>query len=139
MTTCGIDKDLQDMPIQFARGDEFNITLTIDDFLKDSFGNIIEGSETRADLENAVITHFVTDAAGNVLLTKVSTIVSELEINPDQVSPLTKGTAVIKYVEEDTAALDVAVERWHYTRCVFNDGTGRELRVVKRSLFLLNL
>lgn len=137
--TCGISNNLKDMPIKFARGDEFNITLTIEDFTRDSFGNEIADGETRADLSGAVITHTVTDAAGAVLWTKVSTTVAELEINADQVSALTKGTALIKYLEADTAALDVTTERWHYTRCVFGDGSGRELRVVKRSRFTLDL
>ncbi len=135
---CGIVNELPDMPIQFAQGDEFNITITVNDFRRDAFGNEIQDSETRADLTGAVITHRVTDVDGNELWVKVSTNSAEIEINPDQTTESTKGTALLKYVEADTEPpIDHTTERWHYAKCVFADG--RKLRVVKRSRFILDL
>ncbi len=130
---------LIDEPIRIVKGDVFNYVLVVYDVTLDENDSEVEGSRVRSDLTNAVITHTVELADGTDIFTKVSTDTNEIEINPDQVSDLTKGTALIKYVAGDTSGLDVSVIRYHHTRCVFNDGTGRDRRIVKRSRFYVDV
>lgn len=130
---------LEDTPIRVVKGEVFNFDLAIYDVELDENDSETEGTRERSDLLSAVITHRVELADGTEVFSKVSTDSDQIEINADQVTATTKGTALIKYLAADTATLDETVVRWHFTTCVFNDGSGRTRRVIQRSRFYVDV
>ena len=101
---------LEDTPIRVVKGEVFDFNLVIYDVTLDENNVEVAESRARSDLSSAVITHTVELADGTDVFTKVSTTPTEILINPDQVSALTKGTALIKYVAVDTSGLDATIE-----------------------------
>jgi hypothetical protein len=97
--------------------------------------NGVETGRIRTDLTGGVVHLTVRDANGTIVIQKDSTNIAEIELK-DQVSLTTRGQAVIKFVESDTAPL---LSTAQYTFDIWAaTSDGREEPIVDRGRFVVD-
>jgi len=110
-----------------------NRTVTANDISVDDDG--VETGSVRTSLTGAVVYYTVEDADGNVVIQKISTDPTQIEIHADQVTEATKGTALVKFLRADTAPL---IAGGDYTfDCWVKTADGREEPIVDCGKFIV--